>query len=198
MSRLQLWLETRSQSFLESVVFSFFFGQKLCNCQINAGRLQPLWPLCSAGVSRPRSCIYSLRKFLLEYWFQFHWFCSASCSFSPYTSKFSFSNYFVMSTTEIYSNLKATCRYKSMENNIQKSWLRNSNPFQLSKSRFARLGRNANLSPYHLADMLMRCPWKTYLERVTLLSPFSFPYSTNPQNCCLSLVIWTDLDRLIS
>lgn len=38
-----------------------------------------------------------------------HWFCLASCSFSSYSSKFSFSKYFLMSMTEIYSNLKATC-----------------------------------------------------------------------------------------
>lgn len=39
-----------------------------------------------------------------------HWFCLASCLFSSYSSKFSFSKYFVMSMTEIYSNLKAMCR----------------------------------------------------------------------------------------
>lgn len=39
-----------------------------------------------------------------------HWFCLASHSFWSYSSKFSFSNYFVMSMTETYSNVKATCR----------------------------------------------------------------------------------------
>lgn len=70
MSRLKLWMETRPQSFLQSFIFLFFFGQKLCNCQITSGRLQPLWPPCSALASRPRNWIYSLRKFLLEQWFQ--------------------------------------------------------------------------------------------------------------------------------
>lgn len=65
-------LDGDKTSVISSVLcFSFcFFGQKFCNCQITSGRLQPLWPPCSALGSRPRNWIYSLRKLLVEQWFQ--------------------------------------------------------------------------------------------------------------------------------
>lgn len=87
--------------FLNLQFFSLFWTEVMPLSM--QGRLASTPPACL--LSTPRNCIYySLRKFLLEYWFQFDWFCSASCSFPPYTTIFSSPKYFVRTSTDTFKS----------------------------------------------------------------------------------------------
>lgn len=110
MPRLQLRIETRSQSFPQSCVFlSGFLDRSYAvvkSLQVGSnlsGHPALPWEADPETGSTP-SGNFSWTSG------SSHWFCLASCSFWSCSSKFSFSKYSVMSMTEIYSNLKATCR----------------------------------------------------------------------------------------
>lgn len=109
MSRLRFWMETRPQSFPQSCFSFYFFGQKLCNCQITSGSSNLSGHPALPWEADPETGSTPSGNFS---WSSdsSHWFCLASCSFWSCSSKFSFSKYFVMSMTEKHSNLKATCR----------------------------------------------------------------------------------------
>lgn len=109
MPRLQLWLETRPQSFLQSFIFLFGFLDRsdaiVKSLQVGSNLSgHPALP----WEADPKTGSIPSGNFSWSSGSN-HWFCLASCSFSSYSSKFSFSKYFLMSMTEIYSNLKATC-----------------------------------------------------------------------------------------
>lgn len=109
MSRLKLWMETRPQSFLQSFIFLFFLDRSYAivkSLQVGSNLSDhPALPWqADPGTGSIPSGNFSWSSG------SNHWFRLASWSFWSYSNKFSFSKFFVMSMTEMYSNMKATCR----------------------------------------------------------------------------------------